>query len=200
METKNRKLPKQARSRKRYDHMLTTAADLFARNGVAQVTTNHIAAEAGVSIGSVYQFFPNKEAMIEALIERYMTQFDGIFPECLDTSDPITNVIRGVVSRLVEFKESNHGFEQILVGTSNANATEEMQKLIVRKISWVLNAYYPEMGEDQRYLCAGVSFAIVAGMMPAKLPNQLMIEETVLAVNAYQQAFVERENQAKEPA
>ena len=196
MEKKTRKLPKQARSRKRYDHMLNTAADLFARHGISQITTNHIAAAAEVSIGSLYQFFPNKEAVIDALIERYMEQMGQIFPDSLDTNIPITQVIRGVISKIVEFKGKNEGFESILVGlegTPNTNAAAGMHTLIVGKISWVLGAYYPKLTEDQRKLCAAVSFAIVGGMMPAKLPDQLMIEETVLAVNAYQQAFVERD-------
>lgn len=199
MDTKSRKLPKQARSRKRYDHMLNSAADLFAQHGVSQVTTNHIAAEAGVSIGSLYQFFPNKEAMIEALIERYMEQMGQIFPDTLDTNIPITQVIRGVITKIVAFKGKNEGFESVLVGlegTPSAGAAKGMHTMIVSKISWVLHAYYPELSAAQLQLCAAVSFAIVGGMMPASLPAPLMIEETVLAVNAYQQAFVHRGTQS----
>ncbi|MEM8861975.1 MAG: TetR/AcrR family transcriptional regulator [Chloroflexota bacterium] len=196
MTQKSRRLPKQARSRKRYDHMLNTAADLFARQGVSQVTTNHIAAEAGVSIGSLYQFFPNKEAVIEALIERYVDEMGKIFPEAIDTQVPIQEVIRGVITKVVEFREEKDGFESILVGlegTRNAKAAEGMHYLIVSKISWVLGVYYPQLEVERRNLCAAVSFSIVGGMLPSRMPDAIMIEETVLAVNAYQRAFLNRE-------
>ena len=78
--TKTRRLPQQARSRARYQHILDTAATLFAEHGVDSVTTNHIADSAEISIGSIYRFFPNKEAIIETLVEQYMTAAEAVFP------------------------------------------------------------------------------------------------------------------------
>jgi AcrR family transcriptional regulator len=54
------------------DAMLDTAVKLLKRGGASSITTNRIAETAGVSIGSVYQYFPNKNALFVALHERHI--------------------------------------------------------------------------------------------------------------------------------
>ena len=72
METTNfRRRPKQARSQKRYDDILDIASNLFLEKGFNSTTTNEIARRAGISIGSLYQYFNNKEAIVDALKTRY---------------------------------------------------------------------------------------------------------------------------------
>jgi AcrR family transcriptional regulator len=66
-----RRTPRQARSQERVNRILDVAEDLFARQGYAATTTNAIAAQAQVPIGSLYQFFPDKTAILQALALRY---------------------------------------------------------------------------------------------------------------------------------
>jgi len=61
---KPRKLPAQERSRDTVNVILKAAAHIFMEKGYATGTTNHIAQKAGVSIGSLYQYFPNKDAIL----------------------------------------------------------------------------------------------------------------------------------------
>jgi AcrR family transcriptional regulator len=65
-----RRIPRQARSRANLDALLDATAHLLRERGYAALTTNHIAARAGVSIGTLYQLFPGKEAVVAALVER----------------------------------------------------------------------------------------------------------------------------------
>jgi AcrR family transcriptional regulator len=58
--------------------MLDAAVKLLKRGGAASITTNSIAAAAGVSIGSVYQYFPNKHALFAALHERHIRDVDEV--------------------------------------------------------------------------------------------------------------------------
>jgi AcrR family transcriptional regulator len=67
---KPRKQPMQSRSRATYDAILDAAAQVLADEGYPASTTNKIAERAGASIGSVYEYFPSKEAIFTALIER----------------------------------------------------------------------------------------------------------------------------------
>jgi len=67
---KPRKKPQQARSGVTYNTILDAAAQVLKAEGYAQATTNTIADRAGVSIGSVYEYFPSKEAIFASLIER----------------------------------------------------------------------------------------------------------------------------------
>lgn len=66
-----RKRPAQARSRRTVDHLLEGAARVFRREGW-QATTNRIAEVAGVGVGSLYEYFPNKESLLLALAERHV--------------------------------------------------------------------------------------------------------------------------------
>jgi AcrR family transcriptional regulator len=65
-----RKEPKQERSRQTYQVILQGAAKIIRRDGIQKFSTNKVAGESGVSIGSLYQYFPSKEAIIAALIDQ----------------------------------------------------------------------------------------------------------------------------------
>jgi len=63
--------------------MIIAAERVLARDGAAGLTTNRVAEVAGVSIGSVYQYFPNKQAVVAALIERNTSQFVAVVTRVL---------------------------------------------------------------------------------------------------------------------
>jgi AcrR family transcriptional regulator len=65
-----RKLPRQERSRVTYEAMLEACARLLREEGYDALTTTHVAERAGVSVGTLYEFFPNKESIVAALIEQ----------------------------------------------------------------------------------------------------------------------------------
>ncbi|MFO0213631.1 MAG: TetR/AcrR family transcriptional regulator, partial [Pseudanabaena sp.] len=66
-----RRKPQQARSQERVNRILDVAEHLFASQGYAATTTNAIATHAEVPIGSLYQFFPDKAAILKAMALRY---------------------------------------------------------------------------------------------------------------------------------
>lgn len=67
-----RKLPRQQRSKETVDVILAATARVLVREGFDRASTNRIAEAAGVSIGSLYQYFPSKEALVAALVERHI--------------------------------------------------------------------------------------------------------------------------------
>ncbi|MEB3357083.1 MAG: TetR family transcriptional regulator [Synechococcales bacterium] len=69
-----RRKPRQARSQERVNRILDVAEQMFIEVGYAAATTNAIATQAEVSIGSLYQFFPDKGAILQALALRYVEQ------------------------------------------------------------------------------------------------------------------------------
>jgi AcrR family transcriptional regulator len=71
-----RKQPVQHRSKATVDMVLVAAAQVFEAHGYASGTTNRIAERAGVSIGTLYQYFPSKEAIAVALLERHIADTD----------------------------------------------------------------------------------------------------------------------------
>lgn len=74
-----RKLPRQDRARATHDAILEAATRVISSGGLAAFNTNAVAARAGVSIGSLYQYFPNKDALMAALIHRQQQrQLDSV--------------------------------------------------------------------------------------------------------------------------
>jgi AcrR family transcriptional regulator len=67
-----RRKPVQRRSTATVERILQAAAQVFERHGYAAGTTNRIAAQADVSIGTLYQYYPNKDAVLVALVERHL--------------------------------------------------------------------------------------------------------------------------------
>lgn len=71
---KRRRKAVQRRSRETVDVIRTAAAQVFAARGYHRATTNRIAERAGVSIGTLYQYFPNKAALLVDLMEHHMQE------------------------------------------------------------------------------------------------------------------------------
>src|SRR6266851_6317665 len=79
-----RREPRQDRGRRRIDAIIEAASAEFAEVGYEATTTNAIARRAGTSIGSLYQFFPNKEAILEALAVYYEEQLRALHDAILN--------------------------------------------------------------------------------------------------------------------
>ncbi|WP_161788585.1 TetR/AcrR family transcriptional regulator [Burkholderia paludis] len=69
-----RKVPRQRRSSNTVDLILATARRLWSERGPRGYTTNEIARVAGISVGSLYQYFPNKDAVLHALVQQELEQ------------------------------------------------------------------------------------------------------------------------------
>jgi len=94
----SRKQPKQARSTQLVSDILTAAAQVLARDGAHRFTTARVAEKAGVSVGSLYQYFPNKEAILFRLQFDEWQQTTGLIDSILtDTSLPPFDRVRKVI-------------------------------------------------------------------------------------------------------
>lgn len=108
-----RKLPKQGRARATCDAILEAAAHIIARGGLAAFNTNAVAERAGVSIGSLYQYFPNKDALMVALIQRQQQgQLDTLMAAAA-TIDPASD-LQTVVRALVRAAMQHHRTDDLL--------------------------------------------------------------------------------------
>jgi len=78
-----RKSASQQRSRVTVEALLDATARVLTRDGYDRASTNRIAAKAGVSVGSLYQYFPNKEALVAALVARHNREILQLVREAL---------------------------------------------------------------------------------------------------------------------
>jgi len=97
----SRRQPRQARSRDTVDALLEAAARVFRREGW-RATTNRIAAEAGVSVGSLYEYFPNKQALLTALAERHLIVAERGVAAALDETQSLRALLGALQAAVVE--------------------------------------------------------------------------------------------------
>jgi AcrR family transcriptional regulator len=102
-------MPRQARSRALVEAVLESTARVLVECGYAGTNTNLVAERAGVSIGSLYQYFPNKDSLIAALHERHGREMRAVVETMLATDRP--RDLRGHLAVLVHAMLAAHQVE-----------------------------------------------------------------------------------------
>lgn len=87
MQLQARKAPRQVRSKAMVDTILDAMARVLVERGYAKTNTNLVAASAAISVGSLYQYFPNKNALIFALRERHVARMLTLFEDVVARMD-----------------------------------------------------------------------------------------------------------------
>ena len=113
----SRRRPKQHRARQTVEAILDAVMRIVKREGVTAVTTNRIAEVAGVSIGSVYQYFPDKRAIFIALHERHIQQIDRLVETKLveNAESRLDAMIRAMVEAMIEAHETDPELYELLL-------------------------------------------------------------------------------------
>ena len=87
-----KKRPTQARATATFDAIVTAGAQLLGTRGYVALTTNHIAQTAGVSVGSLYEYFPGKEAVVAEVVRKCVAEvlyeLQGAFAKALEMGQP----------------------------------------------------------------------------------------------------------------
>lgn len=101
-----RKKPQQKRSRETYEQIVDAASQLLVEVGFHNTSTNKIAEEAAVSVGSVYQYFPNKEAIVLAVMQDFAERQYEILTDGLEDvrNDDLRVAIRKIVGNMIQAK------------------------------------------------------------------------------------------------
>jgi AcrR family transcriptional regulator len=139
-----RKLPKQARARATVEAVLQATAQVLVESGYEETTTNRVARVAGVSVGSLYQYFPNKESLVAALLERHeehmLAQLTEMTQQLEGASleDAIRTYVRAMLAVHAEHPELHRVLTQQL---PNIYDTERYQ-YVQRRIESVVRGYF----------------------------------------------------------
>lgn len=167
-----RRVPRQARGRKRVEAILEAAAELFAEIGIESTTTNAIAARAETSIGSIYQFFPNKAAILHALNARYIAQLRAMCDELLDPAmadEPLARLVERIVGALHAFHARHPGFQAVFYGAHGSPelsaAAQEATAEIGGRLEAVFAARAPSLPPDRRALAAAVCLEVMKALL-----------------------------------
>ena len=123
-----RRKPKQARSKERVKRIMDVAEQMFIDEGYEITTTNAIATRAEVPIGTLYQFFDDKSAILYALAERYSDLFCQKFEELDDEKImelPLPEYVELIVDTIVNFFQDHPGYHAIFMQAQGTVAEVE---------------------------------------------------------------------------
>ncbi|MEM9668701.1 MAG: TetR/AcrR family transcriptional regulator [Pseudomonadota bacterium] len=122
--------PKQARSQKRVDSILKATKKLILSKGWAAVSMSDIATEADITISSIYQYFPNRSAIIEALLARYLDQgrenFHELFPSKPKDFEDLSNRILQLLDAYYQLYRSEPVLRDIWTGMASEKAIKDL--------------------------------------------------------------------------
>lgn len=112
-----RKKPVQKRSQVTVDAIVEAAARIFVREGYANATTNRIAELAGVSVGSLYEYFPNKASLLAALVTRQNENMTQVMRERLATvqGKPLKEIVVTIARAVIEAHYQNVDLNRLLI-------------------------------------------------------------------------------------
>ncbi|GMA17080.1 TetR/AcrR family transcriptional regulator [Deinococcus metallilatus] len=190
--SRTRRIPRQARSRQMVARLLEAAASLFAEQGYAASTTNHIAERAGVSVGSLYQFFPDKAALLTALQARWTERLGQALDEVLRHASgrPLADVIDDVLEVHARLNSDPPGLLSLLLSApSTTPDTETVLAALQRRVEGILEVRAPQLGPEARACVARLSIHIAGGLYalgdPAGATNPAVRAEVRAALLAY---------------
>jgi AcrR family transcriptional regulator len=178
-----RRQPTQARSQRRLEGIVDAAAEAFAEHGFADTTMEGIAARAGTSIGSLYQFFPNKTAVFREVAGRCMQAARQGFAELLGPA-PLARPWHEVLGHIID------GFRRL-------NSESAVMQALWRNLE-----LYGEYAEEDQALMreiVQVTAAILAGWAPALSDERRRVVATMLVntVAATMLVLVREDDQAR---
>ncbi|HEX8906999.1 MAG TPA: TetR/AcrR family transcriptional regulator [Longimicrobiaceae bacterium] len=190
-----RRVPQQDRGQRRVEKILDAAAEVIAEVGVEAATTNAIAARAETSVGSLYQFFPNKDAIVQALAARYLEQlrelkvatFDGVDPHL-----PLPELIEATVMPMYRFHQANPAYEHVYYATNRPDAPWqpqlEVKEAVIARIAELIKTRNPAVREEDARLYGRVTCETVHALIgesmragPADRPRLLAELKNVMA-------------------
>lgn len=181
---KQERQPLQRRARETVDIIIRATAQILSREGLGRITTNRVAERAGVSIGSLYQYFPNKEALVAEVRRRYDEAFRerliGLvgFIAALPLDQAVDHCVRGLIAI--------HAEDPGLHNAVSAAGIEGHERRLLHQVaaSW-LEARRDEIRRPNRALAAAVALdaaeALIHGVA-LRSPERLADDEFAVEV------------------
>jgi AcrR family transcriptional regulator len=179
--------------------VLEAAARIFATHGYAAGTTNRIADAAGVSIGSLYEYFPNKDALLVALMEAHIAEgqamIERVATDVMRRCRTLTGVIRPLVQAMVELHARDRALHRVLFEEAPLpprvrQHLADVERRVAERVAEYLRVQ-PEVTVPDADLAATVVVQVVEGLTHklvvhgARGTLDAEVDELVALVTAY---------------
>ncbi len=189
------KQPRQKRGERRVAALLAAAAEVFAETGYRAATMSSIAEKAGAPIGSLYQFFPSKEALADGLLSRYLSEMSARWEE-LDEQLPTMNLkefCHELIQHQIEFFRERPAFTELIDATSlfsRAGLRSEARAIFTRNVRRFLQVVAPNIPVDRLRHIADVTVQLVKAANAlskhvSRRDTKAVMEEMEFVLNSY---------------
>ncbi|MFF2845664.1 TetR/AcrR family transcriptional regulator [Streptomyces sp. NPDC058001] len=159
-----KRVRRQARGERRIAQLLQAAASVFCTSGYTAASTNAIAREAGVSPGTLYQFFPNKEAIAIELSDRLLDSWRESHGQALSSGHltlPLDRMLDAVLDPLIAFNCENPAFAILMHGPDTpgeiAKEIHTLHDSVHTRVEELLAAVLPDTPADVRSRTANMT-------------------------------------------
>lgn len=196
--TAARKIAIQDRSKATVDALLAATARVLVREGYDRASTNKIAEAAGVSIGSLYQYFPTKEALVAAVIEQHTEEMMEVVRKALVRVAPlpIPAAARELVKVMIDAHRIEPKLHRVLVEqiprVGNLEDVERMDEEAMTLVHAYLQGHRDEIVVDDLEIASFMCVTSVEAMThaavlrrPALLDNPRFVEEVARMLTRY---------------
>jgi AcrR family transcriptional regulator len=191
-----RRVPQQPRSLKRALSVLEVADDLLASEGTEALTTTRIAETAGISVGSLYRYFPDRETIIEALATAYWSDLLNLVEGVAEAeeSQPTGDPTDAIIDALAAGFRARPGFLALWFGGLRTervrDITRPVRTKVGRAVERVLAVRWPDAPAARRTTVARMLVLAGDGLMREAFRLDRKGDEAVLAeskrmLNAY---------------
>ena len=193
---KPRKTPSQERARATVEAILEAAAYILVRDGWEKFTTNSVAERAGVNIGSLYQYFPNKESIVAELQRRHIEKGRAAYPDMLGQLRSQPN-LRAALKMLIDGAIAEHRVNPELhkvfaeeLPRASRRVHGEGDKQLIARLASILEPYaiqVPDL-DIALFLVRVIGHAAIheaASERPDLLDNPLFAEDLVTLIERY---------------
>jgi AcrR family transcriptional regulator len=191
---KGRRRPRQERSQHTVDAILSATKTLVVRHGVDKLTTNGVARLAGVSIGSLYQYFPSKRALIAELRQRHQASGRQIFRTEAATliGASVETALRRFVEKMIEVHREDPALHRALEIEGRGGGFGEVEYEVLRVIRLHMELHRAEIplaDLDRAAFVVGVTVqSITHGIVlehPRSLDDPTLVDDVVRMLLAY---------------
>jgi AcrR family transcriptional regulator len=192
-----RRSPRQARGKERVARLLDAAEALFGEVGYEAASTNQIAARAGVPIGSLYQFFPNKEAIVGAVALRYQEGAATALSAALGprSAELAPEALAAcVLEAMIAYGSARLGFTRIVLQAGAdphlAGAAAAIMDIAAAHLEAILAMRRPALPPSERSVAARVAMTAVMALLALVTAEKQRGPEHIKAIIAEAQQLL----------
>jgi AcrR family transcriptional regulator len=185
-------MPMQDRAQATVEALLEATARVLVEVGYARLSTNRVAKRAGVSIGSLYQYFADKDALVDALARRVSERQSAVIVDHILSSagQPLPETIRSLIYGVIAAKRVEPVLSQALVTQVPRDGRVDVERTMLRRLSEVVSGALQRRRSEVRvqnaelaaFTLVHATFAVIRGALedrPELLADDALADELV---------------------